>query len=256
MVFILSVPMAGETRSQGNADPVRAMVGVLMSKYYENPAGTNVKGLLKAWETSTNPNDKNSIPPIAGFLTGLFIKYPEKIDSFIDENSSPRMQFVIGTALRLAGHLHALKNYAKKWNWSPDQLAQASSGPTLLAMTANTPTDFDLNWGASFATGEARFVRKVYDAYVRVTETPGIVTSDLVAVANFHRKRINQDEVKNIFQKYKSENRIALIYGSTALWALESNANQHAFINKLIKTWLNEKPQSNAAKGYRASAGK
>lgn len=255
-VFVgLYVPTVSGVSAQTRADPVAVMVGVLISKYYQNPTGTNVKGVLKAWEQSVSENDKDQVPPITGFLTGLFIKYPTKIDSFLDDAPSPRMQAIIGNALRLAGQKQKLGVLGRKWGWPPDRITRSATGPTLLASSAVTFTDFDHNWGASFATGEARFVRKIYDAFVRTSENPQIDPDDIVVFANFNRTRRNQDDVRRVAQKYPQQIRLSVIYASVALWAMESNAEQHPFIARAINRWLSEKPTSKATRAYRSFAG-
>jgi hypothetical protein len=89
-------------------NPVNTItIETMMVKYYEKPNGINVPGVLKVYASEVKNRD--AYPPIIGFMAGLFVKYPNKIDSFLPSQPSQFEKNVITSAFRLAGLTERLK---------------------------------------------------------------------------------------------------------------------------------------------------
>ena len=245
---------AHDAQAQGvqNVDQFATLTNSLMADYYKAPANTNVPGLLKTFELSAASRINDSYPPVIGFMAGLFIKYPDQISAFIPEKPSPLIQNIIAAGLGLAGHPSEIKRYGALWGWSDATIAQRSEGPALLAMPANSATDFDLNWGASYATGEGRFVRKIVDAYARTAERKDIDVEDIVKLTIAIDNPSDTATIQKVLGKYSQQDKLSVVLASTALKFLKANARQHGFVATTLQQVEVENPTSKAMTGWRA----
>jgi hypothetical protein len=233
-------------------DPIAGIaVNVFMTNYYQNPQSTNVLGILKSIEQSGATKNPNALPPMFGFMAGLFIKYPDKIASFIPKDASSDIQLIVLNGLMLAGRRAELLEQGKTWGLDPQKLGALVSGrKPLLQINAANATDFDMCWGASFATGDARFVRKIYDAYVRYVENPWVDVNDVVTLADLVSRRGDAQAMRQLMDRYQGAQKGIVITAAAALWGLKSNANQHAFVAAFMKRMAAEKKSAKAVSGW------
>lgn len=215
--------------------------------FYRQPDASRVPGIIAALEPQGTTNAQ--LPPILGFLAGLFTKYPEKIDIFLTPEPGPRIRRAIVLALVMADQGEKAARQAKVWGIDIDPIRNAAR---LSAVRLVAPGDFDLMWGASFATGEARYAEAVFDFFAAFANREDVEPEDIDTVANFRRTR-NSDALKAVARKYGPDRAREMIAVGAALWSLRSNAQQHPFIQAAIEKRLEAQGASRAHRAYRLS---
>ena len=214
-----------------------------ISRYYEKPV--NILILLSDLERS----GVIGRDPLMGFFAGIFAKHPEQIRTVTAATSLGRQtQAMVVQGLRLAGRHADAVAAAKAWGWPPEQIAPITPVTPLRQAKANHPSSFDVLWAASFATGDPVYVRPIYDYYESVAALPGVDVRDLVSIMML-RHRPNKEAMEALKNKYSQETFVRVVFASSALWSLDSNARQHKF----VAAALSEFQKGNAASP--ASAG-
>jgi hypothetical protein len=211
-----------------------------VSKYYEQPF--EILEFLTAWEGFGHPGPEGTM----GFLAGVFDKHPERIAAVINAKLNDPMQKLVINALRLAGRTAEAKRAAEQWKWPAEEIAKIP--PTrrpLSSVKPQTPGQFDVFWGASFGTGDAIYVRPIYDYYVAVVTQQGVDAPDLITVvlSRFQRDKSGMEAVS---KKYPRDTLVRVVYASSALWSLDSNAHQHKFVAAALEQYAKEAPDSAA----------
>jgi hypothetical protein len=115
--------------------------------------------------------------------------------------------------------------------------------------TATQPGTFDVLWAASFATGDPAYVRPIFDYYASVAAQDGVDIQDIVAFV-IARGGANKEAIQAIAKKYPRETLQKVVFASSALWSLSSNAGQHKFVAAALARYLEAQPASPAAKGF------
>ena len=113
---------------------------------------------------------------------------------------------------------------------------------------ANHPSSFDVLWAASFATGDPAYVRPIYDYYESVATLPGVDVRDLVSIFML-RHRPNKEAMEALKNKYPQDTFIRVVFASSALWSLDSNARRRKFVAAALSGYQKEKPGSPASAG-------
>jgi hypothetical protein len=216
-----------------------------IDRYYEKPF--DVASFLRAWEKAGRP----AADAVLGFLVGVFSKQPSEIARMADVGLERPGQVIIIQALRFAQKTPEARTFAEKWGWSPEDIANIAPVRPLAATRPEQPGHFDTLWGAAFATGDPIYVRAIYDYYAGVVGEPDIDVNDLVAIimAQF---RSDKESLVAMGKKYPRERLRWVVFGSSALWALDSNAQQHRFIAAAVAQFVKEAPDGPAAKGIAA----
>jgi hypothetical protein len=159
------------------------------------------------------------------------------------------MQMTIAQGLLYAGRADDAKAAAQKWGWPAEGVARLTPIEPLITRPVTLPNHFDLLWGASFATGDAAYVRPIYNYYAAAVSQPDIDVGDVVQVVAAYG---NQAKTKEIAGKYPRETFIKLLYAVSALWSLDSNARQHKFVAATLDQFKQQSPQSAAVVGLDA----
>jgi hypothetical protein len=209
--------------------------------YYQRPF--DIPTFLVSWENAGRPGRDG----VMGFLTGVFAKDPARVRAVTHAQIEPRTQPVVTMALMLAGKTPEAKDAAQRWGWPPERMAKIAGMPPLLSHKIERPDQFDLLWGASFATADPVYVRPIYNYLETTASTPGIDAEDIVALIVL-RARPNKQAMEALGRKYPREIFIRLVVASSALWSLESNGRQHKFVAAALDAFAKEKPGSPAAK--------
>jgi hypothetical protein len=242
----------GPTGSKG-APINNIVIQTMMTKYYERPDGVNVKAVLRIYEGEAK--DRNAMPPIIGFMAGLFLKYPNKVDSFLPEKPTAFEMSVISSAMRLAGLNDRLRRLQEVWG-GPAQDVLTQSVPQRLAQLKPANADgLDVLWGAFFATGETRYVQPILDTYARFANLSDQQAADVLTFGRFMETRGDPASLRAVFVRYPEVERPALIIASTALWGLKANARTHAPVARFLTQYEAKqasKPAGKALKIYRA----
>ena len=106
------------------------------------------------------------------------------------------------------------------------------------------PNEFDILWGASFASGDPRYALKILDHFATVANADGNA-EDMVNIA---RKFGTGADKQWLVQKRGATKAAELLTQSTALWGLYSNSLQHEFIRSAVGRYLGQHPEEPASK--------
>jgi tetratricopeptide (TPR) repeat protein len=220
-----------------------------LTYFYKAPNPARVARLITHFDALRDAEKVSVRPPLMGFLAAAFQRYPADIDKMIPESVSPQMLGLIAVSLRLAGQqerAESLVEKLKSWNAVTPDLANI---PTSLgAVEPVGPKEFDLLWGASFATGDPRYCSKILTRFA-ATANAGDNADDLVhLVRNFE----SGSDQHWIVEKRGNDRARELMVVSTALWALHSNAQQHLFVQAMVNEYVTAYPSEPAAKALLA----
>ena len=92
-------------------------------------------------------------PAMIGFLAASFQRHPGDIDAMIPAGLSPPILGVIALSLRLAGQGERAQSMVDRLRKSGAVVPDLARIPSSLnAVAATGPSEFDMLWGASFAT--------------------------------------------------------------------------------------------------------
>jgi hypothetical protein len=222
-----------------------------MTYFYKNPSPELLAQLMVYFNKLIRPDNPNAQPPTIGFIAAAFQKYPSDIERIIPEGLSPSMQAVVAVSLHLADQDKRAQQFVdrlKASGYGAPDLARLP--PSLDAVTAKGPSEFDLLWGASFATGDPRYCLKILASYAAVANATGTV-EDIVALAKtLHSGADNHWVV----EKWGADKARELIVQAVALWALDSNARQHEFVRTAVANYMGAHPNEPASKGLLAFA--
>jgi hypothetical protein len=218
--------------------------------FYQNPSPTKVAEVLT--DLSTLPTDNAAIdPPTVGFLAGAFQKFPNDIDKMISAGLSPHVMGLVAISLKLAGQETRAQSVAGQLKASGAAAPDLSRIPTSLDLVVATgPSEFDLLWGASFATGDPRYCQKILERFAAVADLDDNAP-DILAIARAHGTHADNHW---IVEKRGVEKARELILVSIALWSLDSNARQHAFVRHAVDNYIATHPTEPASRALAALA--
>jgi tetratricopeptide (TPR) repeat protein len=221
-----------------------------MTFFYKDPSPDRVAKLLVYFNTLMRP-DKPNAPPIIGFMAVAFQRYPSDIDRMIPEGLSATMQGNIATSLKLAGQDAKAQSLADHLKTSGAPAPDLRYVPSSLdAVAASGPSEFDLFWGASFASGDPRYAAKILDHFAAIANVDGNA-EDMVTIA---RTFGSGADMGWLVKKRGAQKAGELVAQSTALWALNSNAQQHEFIRNAVERHIATRPDEPASKALVALA--
>lgn len=123
--------------------------------------------------------------------------------------------------------------------------------PPLQEAQPEQPGHFDTLLGASFATGNAAYLRPIFDYYALATTEPDIDVDDIVALI-VSRARSDRDMTNVIAQKYPRERLLRVVFAAAALGLLDANARKHRFMATALDGYVRESPTSAASRGVLA----
>ena len=237
---VIPAASAEETTTVSEAD---------MTFFYKNPSPERVARLIVYFNTLIQPDKPSTEPPAIGFLAAAFQRYPSDIDKMIPERLSATMQQVVVTSLRLAGQDTKARSVADRLRASGSAVPDLARMPSSLdAIEAIGPSEFDLLWGASFASGDPRYCLKILDRFAAVANVDGNA-DDMVTIARTYGTEADRHWV---VEKRGPDKARELIIQSSSLWALDSNARQHEFVRVALGKYVNSHPQEPASKALLA----
>jgi hypothetical protein len=239
---LIPIASAQETATVSEAD---------MTFFYKNPSPGRVSEIILYFDTLVRSNRPSAEPPTIGFLAAAFQKYQGDIDKMIPDGLSTTMQWTVATALRLAGQDAKARSMADHLRESGSAAPDWARVPSSLDAVAVTgPSEFDLMWGASFASGDPRYCSRILDRFASVANVDGNA-DDMVSIA---RSYGTGADMRWVVEKRGSDKARELILQSTALWALDANARQHEFVRAAVGKYINAHPGEPASKALQALA--
>lgn len=218
-----------------------------MTFFYKDPVLADVGPVLDGWAAAMRL-PASSVNPMMGFSAGLAAKYPTKLREMFPPSLSSAAQKVAVAGVAMGGPPGAAVALAEAFNWPAEQKAKASTLPRLSGYRIRGPGDLDLLWGAAFATGDPRYPRQILDYFIASLD--GADPRDVGRLADLSRKR-DTAALRAMRESYGDDARFkALIGPSTALWSLESNARQRAFVRQLTDAYLARFPNGPVAQAW------
>jgi tetratricopeptide (TPR) repeat protein len=238
----IPIASADETTTVSEAD---------MTFFYKNPSPGRIPALILYLDTLMQSNNASAQPAAIGFLAAAFQRYQGDIDKMIPDGLSTTMQRIVATSLRLAGQDAKARSMANHLGdggaAAPDWTRVPSS---LDAVTVTGPSEFDLMWGASFATGDPRYCSRILDRFASIANVAGNA-EDMARIA---RSYGTGADLHWVVEKRGPDKARELISQSSALWALDSNARQHEFVRNAVGQYINAHPEEPASKALLALA--
>jgi hypothetical protein len=223
-----------------------------ITTFYKAPSATKAGRILEAFMKSETAQNRSSHPPMAGFLAGVFVKYPKDIDRIVPRKIDDLTTYTVALALRFSGQSERseklLAGLSAKGFLKPQMIDAFPA--SLESYAPTTSTDFDILWGASFATGDSRYVAKIMDRYASVAKDE-TTTNALLTIAKTFAVR---GDLEWMHEKYSEEERATLINTATALWELNSNAEQHDFVRDYVSGYMQAHPGDFPSKGLLCEA--
>ncbi|WP_152036702.1 hypothetical protein [Burkholderia pyrrocinia] len=218
-----------------------------MKYFYRAPSTEAARTILKDFSKPPYVSNAASYPPLAGFLAAFFTKYPGSIDTVVATDVDPRVLWSVAIGLHLAGQAQRAEAVAARMQAAGLKPPVLDKLPASLSMIrARTPSDFDLLWGASSATGDPRYCMIILDAF-RSYANEGNNAKVLVAIEKEVEKG-SKGDLRWVRQQWGDAKSIELIYMASALWGLKSNASQHVFVRAAIGRYTAAHPDEAAAR--------
>ena len=230
------------------ASPPSSKADDAFTYYYRDPRPERLVDVLES--LGKKPRDWIAYPPVAGILAVVFATQPGWIGKLIPAQLDARLATTIAAALQLSGQPVSKDLQAR--------LAQAGTDPTLAAQFAGLPnrltdlriaipTHLDILWGASFASGDGRYVLMIIDFMARTANRSEPIALEIARVAAGVGRK-DSGYLATLKDKYDQRLLIEIAYAATAAWALTSNARQHGFVDVPVKRYISEHPGTWAAK--------
>jgi hypothetical protein len=237
---LCAVPaLLGKARAQSATPPTTAVDDQLIAHFYDNPQPARLIGLLDRLQKSAA--NWNAYPPVTGLLAVVFRQHPDFIDRLVPEHPDAKTAVAIAAALQLAGVSSIAPSLRSR-------LLAAGTDPTLAAQLAGLPsrledlhvvtaTHLDILWGASFASGDDRYVRMIADFLAAIANRSELIALDIakLVVAQAGGPREIYGQLKD---RYGVEGGREMVFAAAAAWALESNAKQHVFVDKFLTEYI------------------
>jgi hypothetical protein len=212
--------------------------------FYRSPSATKAADIVKGFNTSALANNPGALPGLVGFLSVVFEKYPDDIERILPADPKPQVRAVLATALNYAGQ----KNRARAVASAPGAVLPPGFDPAKLpdarfdAVAAISPMHYDMLWGASVASGDPKYCRKILAAYAAFANH-GDNADILFKIVSARMTRGDMRAILRPIIQSQGERRAAELVGmSTALWSLVSNAKQHSFVRVEVHKYYSQNP--------------
>jgi hypothetical protein len=211
----------------------------LFLHFYNNPKPARLVGFLERYQERAP--SWNAFPPVTGFFAVVFRRNLDWIDRLVPDHPDSRTAVAINAALRLSGQPAITPNLQSR-------LATAGADARLRAELAGlplqleglhvvTPTHLDVLWGASFASGDARYVRMIAD-FLAMTANRSELTAIDVAKVVLAMSGGPRDILSQLKDKYGEGGARDIVFAASAAWALNANAQQHLFIDDFLTGYM------------------
>ena len=249
-LLALAAPALGQRANQAPLPPIP---NDPVTHFYEDPRPEKLAGLLDTARTNRAPWE--FYPPLVGFYAALFERHPEWIDKLLPETFDGRLADTIAAAWRLSGRppmAQSLRSRVDAAGHDPALQTQLADLPERLAdIRIMIPTHMDILWGAFFATGDPVYIGKLIDFFSQMANRSDQMALDITAVT-LAMTGGPKDVLQQIRAKYGDNILRAILYASTAEWALLSNSRQHKIVATTLDDWLGAHANSAAARSLMA----
>ena len=245
----LLLPVRADAQLPRQAQPTAS--DTLITTFYKDPRPERLTGLIAQLQASPAGQNWIAWPPTAGFLAFVFRAHPDQIVNLIPAKLDAKSAETISAALRMSGQQVAYDKFQPRLVQSgrDAQLSAelANLPPRLEDLRITTPSHLDILWGASFASGDGKFVLMIVEYFARTADLDESVALDvartMVAIAGGPKEILGQ-----LRGRYGDAASRQIIFAATALWAIQSNARQHEFVERVVAKYIAEHPGAPAQK--------
>lgn len=228
----------------------------LLTTFYKDPRPERLAGFFDQLHSMPAAQSWEAYPPVAGFYAFVFRKYPADVEKLIPQAPDAKVAETLAAALRLSSNTAEYEKFLPR-------LAQTGRDLQLAAVFANlpsrledlqitTPSNLDILWGASFASGDAKYVVMIIDYFAKTANLDEEIARDIVrtviAMAGGPREIFNE-----LRTRYGVLAARQVVFAASALWAIQSNARQHEFIDHVVTTYIDQHPNTLAQKALVAT---
>jgi hypothetical protein len=240
LMLILLAP--GSATAQQNRVPGVPHEDLLVS-FYNDPRPDRLVGYLSTFgKTSRN---WDAYPALVGFFAVVFRTHPDWIDRLLPTECTSNIPEAIAAALRLAGQAAipaSVQTCLSATASDPRLKAELAGLPSRLEdLRILKPTHLDILWGASFASGEARYPLMITEYFAQTANRSEPIAID-VAMTAIAFSGGPKDIISQLRGKYGDALAREIIFAATALWALRSNAQRHTFVDKVVAAYIDGHP--------------
>jgi hypothetical protein len=223
----------------------------LMRYFYKDPRPSRLLGFVERYQNKPAAQRPEAYVPLVGFLAAVCRSHPGEFESLTPTDPNPRTAAAVSAAVRLcANDAIASKLRPRLEPLQADKQLQAILAglpPGLDDLRVSSPTHLDILWGASFAGGDTRYVAVIADFFAQIANQSDAVALD-IAQTVLEMAGGPKGTVGQLRSKYGDDGARRLIYAASALWALQSNARQHAFVDQFLVKYIAEHPGTPATK--------
>jgi hypothetical protein len=236
--------------AQTSPDTPRVSSGVrdgntIVGNFYRHGDITEVPVILASWVNTRAPP-----PPMLGFIAGVAAKYPDRIDQMFSPSIGENERRMAVYGVRMGRSVERARELASRLDIPESQFSKLDFGATLLERDMMSPSAHGMLWGASFATGNPRYVQRILDQYVAIANRSDINIDDII-----HSIRImpgySADIIAKIKQAQGDKAAFEVWLAANALWTLEQNSSLHDFVKVLVEAYLSAHPETPASAAFR-----
>jgi hypothetical protein len=251
-VLILILWEPGSAAAQQNKAPGGPHEDLLVS-FYNDPRPDRLIGYLTTFGKTFRNWD--AYPALVGFFAVVFRTHPDWIDRLLPAECDSNVPEATAAALRLAGQSGiptSIQTCLNAANSDRRLKAELAGLPSRLEdLQILKPTHLDILWGASFASGDARYPLMITGYFAQTANRSEPIAVD-VAMTAIAFSGGPYDVIGQLRGKYSEALARDIIFAGTALWALRSNAKRHPFVNKALATYIDQHPGTYATKAVSA----
>ncbi len=247
--ILLTVNSVSAQQVQKQPDPTHE----LFTFFYTDPRPERLVGFFERYENPPESRNWEAYPPVAGFFAVIFRKHPEQVERLTPARFNAKSAETIAAALQLSGSRPIIAKFLPRLKEAgrDDKLAAEFSGlPSRLEdLHIRTATHLDILWGASFASGDAHFVRMIMEFFAQIANRSELVAIDVAKTAV---GMMGGPKVTDLRSKYDDTTARQIVYAAVALWGLQSNERQHVFVEQVVTTYIQDHRGTPAAKALSA----
>jgi hypothetical protein len=226
----------------------------LMMFFYKDPRPERLIGFFEKLDAEL-PGKWDAYPSAAGFFAFVFRKYPDRVEQLIPARLNPQSAATIAAALQMSGNQAMAAKLKPKLDQAgrDEKLASEFANlPTQLEeLSIRSPTHLDILWGAAFASGDPRYVRMIINFFAQAANRSEMVAIDIAKVV-IAMSGGPKDIFGGLRNRYGNNDSALVIFAAAALWAIGSNARQHAFVEQAVAAYITENPGTYATKAMSA----
>jgi hypothetical protein len=241
--------------AQQNPPPSEA--DTVIAFFYKDPKPERLYRVIEQLENQPAGGKWETYPPVAGLLTVIFQSHPDQIEKLLSAAPGAKTAETVAAALQLSGNAALIPQLLPQLqNAGRDSrlVEEFSELPSRLEdLQIRSPTHLDILWGASFASGDPKFVQMIIDFYARTANRSEGAAIDIVKTAI---SIAGGPEGPKLGPKYGDDVGRQIVYAAIALWALGSNSQQHEFVNGAVGQYIDGHPGTPATKGLSVVTGR